>query len=551
MEAALLKIYRSFQSGTVKQKELAELLELSVKQTSRLLHRWEKEGWLNYTPGKGRGVQSSLSWLRNIEEYYEGEMQAKLKNESVEEAAKYLNLDWSAGAKQRLTKIFQSRFGYEQDGTDKLIIPKRHPFITINPIEAADAYSANLVSNLYNRLVHVDANGDVTSEIAHSWEQDNGRLRLYLRKDIHFHDGSILTAKDVVNCLNKLRNHPTYQKIWAPVEAIVSPAPLVVELHTTCSYCLQLLGLISASIFKETNNQLYGTGAFFLEKSSPSITILKAFSEYFQERPLLDTVEFVTVPKDFDKIYRSSQTTVSTDTIDVQSDSGFGIVILNICHESAIQNKALRQFIHHIIARHREEIVDLNQYHHNYSPNHNGFLIGNSKPYTIAEVECPKVEKPLVIEYVNYTKDLTMWLKNLLEHEGIPVELRYVKFQDQLNNRCLTNKADIIIHGEIFELNQQLSFFQFMTSDNSAASDVVHAHPLITDLIQKYVETPFEEWTNLNLQIERKCIDESILIPLYYEKRIIPFSTDIQNVTIKHFGYVDFSKLWMKPLNSD
>lgn len=54
MEAALLKIYRSFQSGTVKQKELAELLELSVKQTSRLLHRWEKEGWLNYTPGKGR-----------------------------------------------------------------------------------------------------------------------------------------------------------------------------------------------------------------------------------------------------------------------------------------------------------------------------------------------------------------------------------------------------------------------------------------------------------------------------------------------------------------
>ncbi|MBK3495274.1 SgrR family transcriptional regulator [Viridibacillus sp. YIM B01967] len=547
MEASLLKLYQSCPSGKVKQKDIADTLQLSAKQTSRLLHKWRSEGWIRFTPGKGRGVQSSLEWLRSVEAIYEKEMEQVLKNQSVQDAAKYLLYDWSAGAKRRLTKIFQTKFGYEQDGIDKLIIPKRNPFLTFYPTEAVDAQSANLVSNLYNRLVHVDLNGEVTAELAHSWEQNSKRLRVYLKKDVYFHDGSILTAEDVVHCFNKVCHHPSYKKIWSPIHSIVSPAPLVVDLYTTCSYFLQLLGLLSASIYKETNGYLYGTGSFYLEEDSASITVLKAFTDYFQERPLLDTIEFVQVPKDFDTIYRTSQNGDTLDTIDVQSDSGFGIVILNICHGSSIQNLELRHFIHALIAKHRNEIEGLNKMHHHYSANHNGFLIGYSQPYTVPQAICPKVTKPLIMEFVNYTEDITMWLKDLLEQAGIPVELRYLSFEEHLNNRCLTNDADIIVHGEIFEMNQQLSFFHFMTSDNSAVSDVVNAHPSVARLIQHYAKTPFEEWTKLNIQIERQCIDQSILIPLYYEKRIIPFSTDIQNVTIKHFGYVDFSKLWMKP----
>jgi MarR-like DNA-binding transcriptional regulator SgrR of sgrS sRNA len=37
------------------------------------------------------------------------------------------------------------------------------------------------------------------------------------------------------------------------------------------------------------------------------------------------------------------------------------------------------------------------------------------------------------------------------------------------------------------------------------------------------------------------------MIPLYYEKRQIPFSADLMNISISHFGYVDFSKLWVRP----
>lgn len=69
----------------------------------------------------------------------------------------------------------------------------------------------------------------------------------------------------------------------------------------------------------------------------------------------------------------------------------------------------------------------------------------------------------------------------------------------------------------------------------------------LTNLMGKYKETPFEQWTALNLEIEKELINQSIMIPLYYQKRYIPFSTDISNIKISHFGYVDFSKVWVRP----
>ena len=60
--------------------------------------------------------------------------------------------------------------------------------------------------------------------------------------------------------------------------------------------------------------------------------------------------------------------------------------------------------------------------------------------------------------------------------------------------------------------------------------------------------TDFIEWKNLNVAFEKELIESSVLIPLYYDKRRIPFSSDLMNVEMKHFGDLDFSKLWVRPL---
>jgi MarR-like DNA-binding transcriptional regulator SgrR of sgrS sRNA len=69
----------------------------------------------------------------------------------------------------------------------------------------------------------------------------------------------------------------------------------------------------------------------------------------------------------------------------------------------------------------------------------------------------------------------------------------------------------------------------------------------LTKYLNEYAHTPFPEWTALNLKVEKALLESSTMIPLYYEKRQIPFSVDLMNISIKHFGYVDFSKLWVRP----
>ena len=96
-------------------------------------------------------------------------------------------------------------------------------------------------------------------------------------------------------------------------------------------------------------------------------------------------------------------------------------------------------------------------------------------------------------------------------------------------------------------MNQNFSFFYFLRNGFSPLATVLKENNKWMDYLEEYVNTPFEDWTSLNLKVEKALIDESIFVPLYYAKRQIPFSADLMNINIKHFGYVDFSKLWVRP----
>jgi len=65
--------------------------------------------------------------------------------------------------------------------------------------------------------------------------------------------------------------------------------------------------------------------------------------------------------------------------------------------------------------------------------------------------------------------------------------------------------------------------------------------------IAAYHTIPFAEWNSHHLQIEQYLQSESLCVPLYYTKRQIPFSINLMNVEIKHYGYVDLTRLWTKP----
>jgi len=548
MDHYLLTLWNSVSSGNIKLEEIAEVLHLSPKQTSRYIQKWGTQGWLTFTPGKGRGNVSKLQWINDVEEIFEEQLRRMIENEPVETSSKYLLFDWSKDSKLRLMKLFQSKLGYFQNANeiDKLIIPRRYPLLTLHPLKAAEVHSANMVANVFNRLVAVDEQGLIYPELVHSWDECPTSLRLYIKKDVKFHDGSILVADDVVECLEKLRRDIHFQDLWEPVKEIKVVAPLILDIcfPKGCSYCLQMLGTLNASIYKESKAQVLGTGAFYAENNHDLKTTLFAFKDYFQERPLLDEVEFVQVPKDFDIVYRSSTQEVGKDTVEVESDSGFGVVIMNTFRKSDIQRKEVRDYIHYIISKHRHNITHV---HPRAFPNNKSCLIGQDQGYTVPEMKYPGFTGTLIMKLVNYTEQTTHWLKEIFDAEDVPVEIKWISFEDTVTNSEENQQVDLFVHGEVFEMNQNFAFYQFLINGYSPLANILKTDQTMTNYLNEYAITPFHEWTALNLKVEIALLESSIMIPLYYEKRQIPFSVDLMNISMKHFGYVDFSKLWVRP----
>lgn len=539
MDRSLLTLWNTVPSGIIKQEEIATIIGFSTKQTKRYLQRWSSEGWIKFISGKGRGNSSQLKWLKNVEACFEEQVMQILEHESAEISSKYLMFDWSTECRQRLMKKFRNKLGFEQQINDKLIVPRKNPFLTLHPLKAADSHSANIVATVYNRLVSVDESGIVSSELSHSWDMTDSKLRLYLKKDIAFHDGSILTAEDVVYCLRKLKDDPQFRLLCEPIKQIEAITPLIVDITypAGCTYCLQLLGSMNASIYKEHLDFVYGTGCYYVEDNGPSITTLVAFKDFYGERPLLDTIEFVQVPEDFENVYRTSSE--QQTYFPIESDSGFGVVLI-----SPQLDIDQRHYIHYIISKYRHEI---NTADDRLLPNEEGCLIGISTPYELHNIPRSKFKKPIVLKLVKYTNKSSHWLKEILTKNGIPVDIITVSFIDNLLNRELNPKTDLYIHGEIFEMNQNYSFFHFLINGYSPLAAVLKGQKKYQIKLKEYAITPFDKWTALNKEMDRMLIEDSLVCPLYYSKRQIPFSSDLMNIKIKHFGFVDYSKLWVKP----
>lgn len=547
MDRYLLTLWNRVKSGNIKVEDLAEILMLSMKQTRRKLQQWQKDDWLIFHSGRGRGKISNLHWLRDVEQEYEQLFLKKLDGEPIENVSKLLMLDWTVETRQRLMTSFQLKLGFHQEGQDRLVIPRFYRFLTFHPLKTADVHSANMVANLYNRVVSLNADDTITAELAHAWEYTDTSLLLYLRKDVAFHDGSILKAEDVVHSFQQMKEDRHFKQLWEPVTRISTPAQLVVKLDfpNGCTYILQLLGILSASIFKEmSDGKLLGTGGFYLEEDREDKTVICAFKHYFGERPLLDSVEFIQVPREFQVVYYGGHETEDVETVKVESDSGFGIVVMNPYRHPDMARKEVRDYLHMLIARQRYELSEVNP---RLTSNNEGCLIGLSESYRMPDVPKPELCKPLRIRYVNYTSDTSRWLKEQLELGGIQAEFEEISFQDAIYNPDRYMETDMFIHGEIFELNQTFSYFFFLKNRFSPLHILTSRNEYLQREIDSYNTIDFAGWNNHHLKIEHYLKSQSLCVPLYYVKRQIPFSINLMNVKIKHFGYVDLTKLWTKP----
>ncbi|GAB7010709.1 ABC transporter substrate-binding protein [Halorubrum trueperi] len=75
----------------------------------------------------------------------------------------------------------------------------------LDPQNHTQTYTSNVVLAAYENLLFRDEDGQLYGELVEEWERiEEGRVRLTLREDVPFHDGSTLTPEDAAFSLNRI-----------------------------------------------------------------------------------------------------------------------------------------------------------------------------------------------------------------------------------------------------------------------------------------------------------------------------------------------------------
>lgn len=194
---------------------------------------------------------------------------------------------------------------------DTLVIGIESNPTQLDPRLASDAYSIRIGSLLFDSLIRWDAEGNPFPLLAESWENPDPQTYIFhLRPNIDFHDGTTLSADDVVYTYQSMKNPQLHSPNLATLEVVESitatdPLTVVFRLKEPFAPFLRILelGIVPRHLAEEAPEQFQkrpiGSGPFQLEAWEPDDKIvLLANKKHFKNRPRLKRLIFRIVPDD-------------------------------------------------------------------------------------------------------------------------------------------------------------------------------------------------------------------------------------------------------------
>lgn len=166
----------------------------------------------------------------------------------------------------------------------------------------------------YNTLFSREKDGTITPELAETYEYKNDKeLNIVLKKGIKFHDGSELTADDVVFSLERMKEKAGSTVMVEQIDKVekINDYEIKILLKNPSSPLLFNLAHPLTSIvnkkYVEAGNDLntapMGTGAFKLLAYNDGEKIeMEAFQDYFEGSPKIQKLIIKSIPEDTSRL---------------------------------------------------------------------------------------------------------------------------------------------------------------------------------------------------------------------------------------------------------
>lgn len=300
--------------------ELAAIFDCTHRNALMIIQKMEQHDWIQWTPRRGRGRRSSLRFLIQPEDIAVQSMMQAIDRHDIKRALDEIRAhSRSSTMQEHLQGWLLNYFGHhaevlsDQQQIDTLRLPIRQQLYTLDPLYMNWLAESFVSSHVFDGLARrANESGEILPGLAHAWEVDATRTQwtFFLRKEVLFHNGKILTAEDVVYTFERLIRAPgrrLYHFIVRQIEHVQALSPTMVrfELKEPNELFLSFLCTSRAAIVPRELNQAgeaafgirpVGTGAFKVTEMNESLCILEAFAPYFQGRAHLDRVEIVQLP---------------------------------------------------------------------------------------------------------------------------------------------------------------------------------------------------------------------------------------------------------------
>ncbi|TBL78678.1 ABC transporter substrate-binding protein [Paenibacillus thalictri] len=566
--------------------EIAAALGCTHRNAVLLLKRMSDNGWISWSPERGRGKKSKLTFLARTEDVIIQLAQDLVQKKDLRGALEQMNVsEVPATLKDHFHNWLNGHFGHSSElrndkRIDRLRFPVTSKIATLDPLHMNFAAESQIVNQLFDSLVRYNRVKQTTEpHLAHAWETDDGRTAwtFYLRKGVLFHHGRELTADDVVYSLHRLKTSPSrllYRWVYEQMDTIEALDPITVRirLHEPNELFLPFLGTNRASIVpkdicEERGDRFgsapIGTGPFRLSRHDASISVLEAFPSYFQGRAHLDEVELWHLPdmqaaeapgsmESFQIIhnYRLPEEPSEGWNQAERSGATCKFVTFNLLKQGPLENEEVRAAVYETLSPGsllRELKAD------NAAPlvSFVGEAADDADHGAANDPEASRTrlfqagyrgETIRLCTIPHYEQDALL-LQQLARQSGLKLEVMLLPVEDFKGERRL--HADLLLFSLILDNDVELRLIDLYNSMQNHLKPEVKA--LVRQRLKRILGEPSRELRlELFREIETALTDRRQLLFLYRRNLRTVFHSSVKGISLDSPDNVQFKNIWFK-----
>ena len=482
---------------------------------------------------------------------------------------------------------------------------------SLDPIHSRNYWESAIVLQLFDGLVRLDEHLEVAPAIARDWRIsfDGTTYIFHLRRDVRFHNGRPVTARDFVYSLTRLVD-PRWKAVDSEYYTRISGAAafrsgksdsvsglrasdshtLQITLEQSYAPFLQVLALSSASVVpreavesreRPFDRSPVGTGAFRLKRLGHGPEIhLERHPDYFLGRPYLDGLRIRTVPaltdrESFQEFARGrlDLSFIPTDRIPqasarpdwaIRTFPVLRLLYLGMNVKAPGTNRRLLRKAVSLAIDPAAVYGGLSDFEPTARLSPFSLLGSRRLPVRTGDLEAAGRALQELQHRQGPLPRLSLWtsarlpaarrrLERLLQGPrsiGLKIDVRSAHSMRELLDRIYAGRAPMFLLGEVIDFPDPDALLSRLFHSRSNGNPFAYGNPEVDELLRRARGTLDQtRRARLYRQIEEQILSDYVVAPLALVRYSLVHRRQIRGLEINSLGFqhFHFRKVWLAP----